>query len=407
MLPLRYQLSPTCSFIHITIRCAIATMSDITIKPINPDSKRELDNFIFFAWTIYEGNPYWVPPLLMDIRKTLNPRKNSFFQNAQMQLYIAERNGKTIGRIAAIKNDLHNQTHHDKAGFFGFFECINDQAVANALLDTAKAWLTERGMDTMIGPANPSINHEFGLLIEGFDDSPRIMMPYNPEYYIQLLENYGLSIAKKLLAFKIEQEHVLDNPKFVRIANAVRQRSGITVRSANFKDLKNEVSLIKEIYNAAWRDPQFGGYNWGAIPLTDAEMDELAATIKPLANPEMIIFGSVGDKTIGFALCIPDFNYILKQMNGRLFPFNFLKLFTQRKKIEWARIIILGILPEYQGRGYDAVLYHEVVTRSRQFGIKYGEASWILEDNLPMVRAAQEVMSGTVYKKYAAYSVKW
>ncbi len=382
-------------------------MSNILIKPINTDSSRELDAFIGFAWKVYEGNPYWVPPLWMDIRKTLNPRKNAFFHNAQMQLFVAECNGSIVGRIAAIKNDLHNQTHGDKAGFFGFFECFNDQTVANALFDTAKKWLAERGMNTMIGPANPSINHEFGLLIEGFDDSPRIMMTYNPEYYINLIENYGFDKAKNLLAFKIDQQHVLDNPKFSRTADAVRKRSNIEIRSANFKQMKQEVQLIKEIYNAAWRDPQFGGYNWGAIPLTDAEMDELAATLKPLADPDLIVFGSVAGKTMCFALCLPDYNYILRQMNGRLFPFNFLKLFTQRKKIEWARIIILGVLPEYQGRGYDAVLYHEIVTRSRKRGLKYGEASWILEDNFPMVRAAQEVMSGTVYKKYAVYSVKW
>jgi hypothetical protein len=381
-------------------------MSSIIIKPINPDSSRELDRFIKFAWKVYEGNPYWVPPLLMDIRKTLNPRKSAFFKSAQMQMFVAEQNGEIVGRIAAIKNDIHNQTHKDKTGFFGFFECLNDQAVANALFDAAKVWLQERGMNAIIGPANPSINHEFGLLIEGFDDPPRLMMTYNPPYYIQLIENYGFKNVKNLLAFKIDQDSVLSNPKLSRVADAVRERSGIQVRPINMKDMKNEVNIIKDIYNAAWRDPQFGGYNWGAIPLTDAEIDELAETLKPLADPEMLIFGYIKDKPVAFALCMPDYNYIFKQMNGRLFPFNFIKLFTQRKKIEWARIIILGILPEYQGRAYDSVMYHEVVMRSRKRGIKYGEASWIIEDNYPMVRAAEEVMSGVCYKKYAAYKIE-
>ncbi len=377
----------------------------ITIRTINNASSKELNTFIYFAWEVYKGNPYWVPPMLMDIRKTLNKTKNAFFQRAEMQLFMAYEGDRPVGRIAAIKNDLHNETHKDKTGFFGFFECINKQEVANILLDAARQWLKERGMDYVIGPANPSINHEFGLLTEGFDDSPRLMMTYNPPYYITLLENYGFKNVKNLLAYKIDQQHVLDNPQFGRIANAVRQRTGIKVRSINMKKIKEEVKLVKEIYNAAWRDPDFGGYNWNAIPLTDAEIAELAEVLVPLANPDLVIFGEIGDKVVAFALCMPDYNYIFKQMNGRLFPFNFIKLFTQRKKIEWARIIILGVLPEYQRRGLDAVMYREIVERSRKIGIKYGEASWILEDNLPMRRAAEEVMSGTVYKKYAAFGM--
>lgn len=377
--------------------------SNILIRPINDQSAKDLERFIQFAWKIYEGNPYWVPPLLADFRKTLNTRKNSFFQNASMQLFLAEQNGEIVGRIAAIKNDLHNQTHQDKTGFFGFFETINDQNVANKLFDAAKNWLIERGMNQMQGPANPSINHEYGLLIEGFDEPPRIMMTYNPPYYQKIIETYGFSLSKNLLAFKIDQDKVLSNPKLERVANAVKQRTGVEIRPLNKKNIKEEVKIVKQIYNAAWRAEAFGGRNWGAIPLTDIEMKDLADALVPLAEPEMVLFAHMDNKPIGFAICLRDYNFFFKKANGRLIPFLYY-LFTQYKKIEWARVVILGIIPEYQGRALDSVLYYEIIQRSRKVGIKYGEASWILEDNIPMIKAAQDVLSGECYKKYAIFT---
>lgn len=368
----------------------------ISIRPINQHSSREVDRFIKFSWEIYRNNPYWVPPILMDIRKTLNP-KNPFFDFAQMQLFVAEQNGRIVGRIAAVKNDAHNRLHEEKSGHFGFFECLDDPQIARLLLDTASEWCKSKGLDYIIGPASPSINHEYGLLVNAFDDSPRLMMPYNPPYYRQLITDYGFTCIKGLNAYKIDQEKVLSNPKLVRIADLARQRTKVNIRQINIKNMVQEVTLVKSLFNAAWEK------NWGAIPMTDREIDGLAADLKNLIDPELVIFAELGDKTVGFALVIRDYNYIFKQMNGRLFPFNFIKLFTQKKKIEWARIMLLGLLPEYRRTGLDAVLYHEIISRSRRLGIKYGEASWILEDNLPMVRAAEEVMSGECYKRYEVF----
>lgn len=371
-------------------------MSQINVYPIAIQDSKAVDTFIKFSWEIYKGNPYWVPPLLMDIKKTLNPN-NPFYEVAQIQLFLAERNGKIVGRIAAVKNDLHNQIHHEQSGHFGFFECVNDQSVANALFDTASAWCKERSLDYIIGPASPSINHEYGLLVNAFDDSPRLMMSYNPPYYQNLIESYGFKCIKGLNAYKIDQNTVLSNPKFERIARIAQERSQVTLRPINLRRMKEEVEIVKNIFNAAWEK------NWGAIPILDKEIDAMAADLKQLVDESLVIFMEKDNEPIGFTLVLRDYNYIFKQMNGRLFPFNFLKLFTQKKKIEWARIILLGVLPAYRGKGLDAVLYYEVVKNSRKLGIKYGEASWILEDNLPMTRAAEEVMSGVLYKKYHVY----
>ena len=371
-------------------------MNAVQIRPIDIADRKAVEKFIQFAWSIYKGDPHWVPPMLMDIRKLLNP-KNSFFDIAQMQLFMAERNGQPVGRIAAIQNNLHNQTHDEKVGFFGFFECVSDQEVANALLDAATDWLRKRGLTDILGPASPSINHEYGLLADGFDDAPRLMMTYNPPYYMNLLEGYGLKVLKKLNAYKLVTAEVMKAPKLLRISDAVRERSKVQIRSINMKKLPSEVELVKYLFNEGWEK------NWGAIPFTDKEIDELAAGLKQIADPELIYFAEVDGKPVGFALVMRDYNYIFKQMNGRLFPFNFLKLFTQKKKIEWVRIILLGILPAFRGRGLDSVLYHEAALRAHKLGIPYGEASWILEDNLPMVKAAEDVLGGEKYKVYHVY----
>jgi hypothetical protein len=369
--------------------------STITIKPIS--TKNEILQFIKFAWQIYKNNPYWVPPLIFDKKKILDTKKNPFYKHAQIQLFLAVRNGELVGRIAAIKNDLHNLYHNDRAGFFGFFECINDQEVANALFDAAKNWLKTKGCNEMHGPANPSSNDEYGMLLEGFDDSPRILMPYNPKYYLDLCENYGFKKAKDLFAYKLESERVLSSEKLRRVADIARKRVNLKITELNMKDFKNELEKVKYVYNKAWAP------NWGFVPLTDEEIDAMAKDLKPLAEPSLVLFGEIEGKLVGFALVLLDYNQIFKSMNGRLFPFNFIKLFTQKKKITWSRILTLGIIPEYQKRGLDSVFYWEIVNRARNINILLGEASWVLEDNEMMNRGA-EVMGGILYKKYRIYS---
>lgn len=372
-------------------------MADIKIKKV--ESKKDFNQFLKFPWKIYEGDENWVPPLLYDKKKTLNRDKNPFFQHAEMDMFLAFENNEIVGRIAAITNSLHNKEYNDKVGFFGFFECVNNQEVANALFDTAKSWLKSHGMNAMRGPANPSVNDEYALLIDGFDDPPRLMMTYNPKYYMDLIDNYGFAKAKDLYAYKIENHKLMQSEKLLRIADIAQRRSKMTIRSINMKDFNNELALVKFVYNKAWQQ------HWGFVPFTEAEIDAAAADLKPLVDPNLVLFAEAEGKTIGFALVMPDYNFIFKEMNGRLFPFNFLKLYTMRKSIPWARILILGLIPEYQKRGLDASLYVEIAKRAQARGILLGEASWILEDNVMMNRGAK-AMNGEVYKKYRVYQIE-
>lgn len=371
-------------------------MSNIEIKTLHP--KKDITKFLKFAWKIYKNDPNWVPPLMMDKKKLLNKDKNPFFKTSQMEMFMAYKDGEPVGRIAAIKNDTHNKIHKENIGFFGFFESINNQEVANALLDKAKAWLKENGVDAMRGPANPSSNDEFGMLLEGFDDPPRLMMTYNPKYYLSLMDNYGLKKVKDLLAYRIDNNELLKSEKLIRVAEIARKRSKVEIKQINLKKFKSELERVKFVYNKAWAP------NWGFIPMTDEEIDNLAKELKPLVEDSLVLFAEVEGKTVAFALVMLDYNELFKDFDGKLFPFNVIKLFTQRKKITWARILTLGIIPEYQKRGIDALLYYEITKRAEKLGIMKGEASWILEDNEMMNRGA-EVMNGEVYKKYRVYEI--
>lgn len=372
-------------------------MSNIKIKKV--ESKSDLMKFIKFQWTIYKDYPKWVPPLYMDRKKLLSKEKNPFFQHAEAEYFLAYKDDELAGRIAAIKNVLHNQVHNDKVGFFGFFECINDQTVANKLFDSAKDWLLSKGLDEMRGPANPSSNDEYGMLIEGFDDEPRFLMTYNPPYYLTLCDNYGLLKAMDLFAYKLEYETVHSTDKLKRVAEIAQKRSGLVIKSLNMKDFNNELKKVKLVYNQAW------ALNWGFVPMTEEEIDAVAADFKAIVEPSIVLFGEIDGKVVGFSLVMPDYNFVFKKMNGRLFPFGIFHLLLGKKKIPWARIITLGIIPEFQKRGLDSVFYWEIVNRCHKLGIDLGEASWVLETNDMMNRGAQ-MMGGKVYKKYRIYSKK-
>lgn len=371
-------------------------MSEIKIHKVN--SNKEILSFIKFPWKIYKDNPYWVPPLIMEKKKMFDKEKNPFFKHAEIELFLAEKDGELVGRIAAIKNDLHNKYHNDNVGFFGFFESINEQEVANKLFDTVKTWLSNKGFDKMRGPANPSSNDEYGMLIDGFNDSPRILMPYNPEYYLSLCENYGFEKAMDLYAYKLENHKVTGSEKLKRVAEIAKQRAKLKISEINMKDFKNELEKVKYVYNKAWAP------NWGFIPMTNEEIDAMAKDLKPIVEPSLVLFGEIDNKLVGFALVLLDYNELFKTMNGRLFPFGIFKLLTQKKKIKWSRILTLGIIPEYQKRGLDASFYWEIVNRAHNIGIDLGEASWVLESNDMMNRGA-EVMNGEIYKKYRMYEV--
>ncbi|HEX9704888.1 MAG TPA: GNAT family N-acetyltransferase, partial [Gemmatimonadales bacterium] len=357
-------------------------------------SGRDLDRFIAFPYEHHSGNPLWVPQLRMDVRTLLSPKKNPFFQHAAAQYFLARTNGRVVGRIAAIKNDAHNREHRDKVGFYGFFESVNDQGVANALFDAAARWLRQHGFDTMRGPMSPSVNDECGLLVWGFDTPPAVMMPHNPPSYVELTERAGFSKAMDLLVY--ESTGIEMPERLVRAAKLVAERRGITLRPLDMKRFNAEVELVKRIYNQAWEK------NWGFVPLTDAEIDHLAKQLKPVVVPELVLFAEAKGEPIGFAACLPDLNVALKRNpSGRLFP-GILRVLWHARKIHRLRILLLGVLPQFRSTGVDALMYHWIWDKGTARGFNWGEAGWILEDNAAMNNAIAR-LGFRHYKTYRVY----
>jgi hypothetical protein len=369
-------------------------VTTIDVSPIS--SGRDNRAFILFPWSIYRDYPYWVPPLRMDRRKLMDRKKNPFYQNADAEFFLARRDGKIVGRIGAIVSRNHNREHNENIGFFGFFESIDDQSVANALLDTARKWLKERKVTAMRGPATPSVNDEYGLLVDGFDDTPAVLMPYNPPYYARLIENAGLKKIKDLFCYEVQDEQVFSDGRLARVAEAIRQREGMMFRALDMGNFRAEVDRIKDLYNRAWQ------HNWGAVPMTDAEFEALAKDLKPVVNPELVIMAEKDGEPVGFALSLPDLNQAFKyNRNGYLLP-GLWCLWRYKKKITRIRIIVLGVIPEKLKSGAGSVLFFETAKRSVEQGYKSGEAGWVLEDNVMMNRAA-EFLKGRRTKTFRLY----
>ncbi len=370
-----------------------------TIKKVL--SKSDKKCFINSQWNFYKGDKNFVAPLKMDRDKLLDTKKNPFYKHSKLELFLAVRDGEIIGRIGAIINDNHNSTHNDKLGFFGFFECVNEQEVANALFNSVKVYLKENGMNAMRGPVNPSMNDETGLLVDGFDSPAVVLMTYNPKYYIELIENYGFAKSKDLYAYHLVNEQYVSD-KMKRMQGIIRERNKVTIREVDFKNktqFKKDVELLKSIYNKAWQP------NWGFVKMTDEEFNFLANDLKQIADPAYTIIAEIDGKPAGFALGLPDINQqLINNKSGGMIGAIW-QMFVVKKKIDLLRIIVLGILPEYQKTGVDAVLYWEMGSRGLPKGIKYGEASWILEDNEMMNKGLTTTMLGKVYKTYRLYDV--
>lgn len=368
----------------------------IKIVPIT--SKSQENDFIRFPWKIYKGNQYWVPPLISDMKKMLK-KDFPFYEYGTLQLFLAYKNDELVGRIGASLNPLYEQHHEKNVGFFGFFECINDQEVANELFKAADEWLRSKGMTKVHGPTSPSSTYEYGLLVEGFDDSPRIMMVYNPPYYQQLIENYGFQKVKQLYAYKMTAEGVMANEKLRRGVEIAKKRYNIRIQPIDIPNLKEEVKKIKYVYNEAWEN------NWGHVPFTEREIDMIAYSIKPVADRSLIFFTYINEELAGLVVAVRDINYIIKKIDGKLFPFGWYHLLFNKKlrnQIEWMRVILLGLLPKYRGKAIDAVMYYELIRASLELGCKYGEGSWILEDN-EMMNRGMEAVNGEIYKRYNVY----
>lgn len=344
---------------------------------------------------IYDGDPAWVPPLRVDMHTLLDPRKHPFHEHAAVGLFVAERDGEPVGRLAAHANHRHDARWNDGAGFFGFFECLEDRDAAAALFERAQEFLGKKGYRSIRGPFSWSPNEEVGLLVDGFDSPPVIMMPYNKPYYARLLENLGFSKQKDLLAYTIR--NAADIPdRLARGVEIIKKRHDVTVRSIDMRRFDEEVELAKWVYNEAWED------NWGAVPMTDAEFNHLAKDLKRIVDPVLVLFAYVGDELAGFSLAVPDANRAIAKANGRLFPTGVVKMMRELKRIQSVRVLALGVLEPYRNRGIDIAMYYQTFKNGLEKGYHSGEFSWVLEDNYAMRNALEKFGAGH-YKTYRIY----
>ena len=371
----------------------------IEIKKV--ETKKDLQNFINFPHDLYRGDKNYVPMLQMAAKEIFSKKKNPFFEHSEVQNYLAYKNGKIVGRISAVRNNNYNDYHNSNVGFFGFYDVIDDFEVSKALFEVVEKWQRDHKFDSIIGPSNFSTNDTAGLLIDGFDSPPIVEMAYNKPYYQTHLEKFGFKKDMDMFAYMIYAKDVSD--RSVKLAGLISQRlekKGIKIRSINMKDFKNEVSLIKEVYNKAWEN------NWGFIPATDKEFDFIAEGLKMIVNPEYVLMAENEGKLVGFALTIPNINEItISFKNGKLFPFNIFKLLMRKKKTKYVRIITLGIVEDFRKIGIEAVFYAKIIEAARKNNLIGGEASWILENNEMMVTAAEK-LNGVKYKTYRMFAKK-
>jgi len=370
-------------------------MSNLVVKPVT--SRGEQKQFIQFAWKLYEGDPNWIPPLLMDYRRLLNYRAHPFYEEAQIQTFLATRGGQVCGRIAAIVNEAHNRSTGEQRGFFGFFESIDDQEVASALFDTARQWLAQRGMRAIRGPANPSLNYECGLLVDGFSSPPTFMMTYNKPYYGKLVETWGFKKTQDLYAFwgHIDMLSKLDR-KLWFIGNEARQRFNVKLRLMKKHDFKAELEMFLRVYN----ESMVG--TWGFVPLSANEIKVLGAGLKHLIVPELALVAEVNGEPIGACFGLLDYNPRIKRINGRLFPFGFIHLLRNPQAIKKMRVISINVVPEYQRWGLGVVLLGGLIEPIKKWGMQEVEFSWVLESNT-LSRGSLEKGGAKVDKLYRMY----
>jgi GNAT superfamily N-acetyltransferase len=368
----------------------------ITIKQVA--TKAELAAFIDFPHTLFEGDKNYVPELHIAQRDVLTPGKHPFHNHSTIQCFLAYQDGKIRGRIAAILNNNHNNFGNKKDGFFGFLDLYNDAAVAEKLITEAKNWLIGKGLNTMIGPVNPTTNDPSGLLVEGFDSPPVAMMTYNKPYYLDLLTANGFIKKFDLLAYDLPTQTV--DKRTIQLREALRKRfedRNIVVRNINLKDFANEVQKILSVYNSAWQA------NTGFVPMTDDEFKYLAKDLKMILDKDFCMLAEKEGKVIGFALAIPDINQVqIKIKRGRLLPFGIFKLLLGLKKINYVRVIALGVNEEYRKVGVEAYFYAEIIQKAIDKKITGGEASWILENNEMMNKGLRN-LKATAYKRYRIF----
>lgn len=371
----------------------------LTIRHVR--DRRGLKNLLNLPFDLYRSRPNWVPTLRQAQAKVL-AGKTAFFDRAEMAMFLAQRNGRPVGRIAAIHNRAHNDHHKDRVGFFGFFECAaSDTEAAAGLFEHAEQWLADRGLTSVRGPVNPSMNAECGLLIDGFDRPPMVMMPYNPPEYAELIEAAGFAKCKDLYAYLVRAENVDDSKgrdRMLRLAEVMRRRRPeVAVRPLDMKRYEEDVLRLLGIFETARSD------NWGHVPLTRKEVLEMARDMKAVVDPDLILIAEVGDEPAGASMALLNINRALAAIRGRMLPFGFLKFIREMKRIHEIRIFGIAALERYRHLGITGLLLLETILRGRAKGIDTGEASWVLEDNDMSNRTIQNVLEPEHYKTYRIY----
>lgn len=372
--------------------------SHVTIKKV--DSREGLLKFIEFPFSLYQDDPNWVPPFIKERLDFFDANKNPFFEHASHQLFMAYRDAKLVGTIGAVVDDNHNQVHNEQTGAFGFFECIDDLAVATMLLDTAADWVRAKGMNMIRGPFNFSVNQECGLLVDGFHEPPMVMMTYNPAYYEQLITRNGYAKKADLFAYIGDIDELWDNAprSLFRIADMATKREGIRVRKLNKRDMRNENLRIREVYNHSF------GQQEGFVPMNEKECEHFSDTMKQLADPNLILIAENGQgDPIGVSLALPDFHQALRWSGaGKMLPMGLLKFLWYRRKIDQIRLIAMGIIEKYRCRGIDAVFWVETARAAREHGYKRLECSWVMAEN-DMMNSLGRTLRGQIYKTYRIF----
>ncbi|MFH2001551.1 MAG: N-acetyltransferase [Planctomycetota bacterium] len=354
-------------------------------------SRRHKQEFISLPFRLYKHDPCWVPPLISEMKERLDPKRHPFFTHGESRFFLARRNGRVVGRVAALIDRAHNAFHQERVVGFGFFDLEHDEEVAAALLHEVAAWGLSQEMTILKGPFNYSTNEECGTLIEGFDSSPVIMMTYNPPWHVEVLASLGLEKSRDILAYYGDKTVPVDRLK--RIMDRTIQRYSLSIRSLEMDRFDAELDLIRAIYNSAWEK------NWGFVPMGDKEFRWQALKLKQIVEPKLVMIVEAAGDPAGFSLSLPDFNQVLKRLNGRLFPFGIIRYLRFRNKIDGIRVTALGIRPEYRGIGAEGVLIYRTIVDALQLGFNWAELSWVLEDNLPMRKIAEN-LGARIYKRY-------
>jgi len=370
-------------------------MSHLVIKPVA--SRREKKQFLQFPWTLYRDDPNWIPPLRVDQQELVGYRRHPFYDRNRVQTFIACRGAEVCGRIAAILNVGHIEHHKDRRGFFGFFESVEDQEVADELFRAARQWLAAQDVHAMRGPTNPSLNYTLGLLVDGFDSPPTFMMTYNPAYYARLIENAGFRKTQDLYAFWGHASMLPKvSAKLEPVALQIIERYNVRLRPLDKKRFLEDVKSFLSIYNRSLVN------TWGFVPMSDAEVHHMAQSLRWLMVPDLAVGAEIDGQMVGVSFALPDYNPRIRQIDGRLFPFGFLRLLRNKKAIKRVRIISTNVVPEYQRMGVGLVLMHALAPMADRWGLKEAEFSWVLESN-SLSRGSLEKGGAKLTKTYRLY----